>query len=233
MRRSLTWAAALQRGVPYKWLPSVLLAALFAIPVLAQTPTPPPRPAEPEEYAKFLERDQRATRLQVDRVIATLRLQPGQHVADLGSGSGLFTRPIARAVGPDGVVYAIDVDEGLLRIVDRTSKEQGLTNVQIVRAKEKESAIREPVDLIFICDTLHHLPKPQAEYLKGLRKSVKPGGRVAIIDCARNWPAGHENLRYDPKEADEWMKDAGFTREESYDFIEDNFFYVYRLSDKS
>lgn len=213
---------------PMRPLP-LLFVAIVAIPVLAQTPVAPPRPAETEEYAKFLERDQRAGRLQVDRVVSTLALQPGQKIADLGSGSGLFTRPLARVVGPAGVVYAIDVDEGLLRVVDRTAKDQGLTNIHIVRAEEKEPKIPEPVDLIFICDTLHHLPKPQADYLKTLRKHLRPGGRVAIIDFAKNWPAGHEALRYEPADAEAWMKDAGFTREASYDFIEDNFFYIYKL----
>lgn len=206
----------------------LLLVALLAVPALAQTPAPP-RPTEPEDYAKYLERDERAGRLQVERVVATLALQPGQKVADLGSGSGLFTRPIARAVGPTGLVYAIDVEEGLLRVVERTAQEQGLANIRIVRADDRDAHIPEPVDLIFICDTLHHLPKPQENYLKGLRKHVKPGGRVAIIDFAKNWPAGHEPLRYEPADADEWMKAAGFTREASYDFIADNFFYVYRL----
>lgn len=205
----------------------LLLIALMAVPVATQT-LPPPRPTEPEEYAKFLERDARASRLQVDKVVSTLGLTPGETVADLGSGSGLFTRPIAQAVGPTGVVYAIDVEEGLLRVVDRTAKDLGLGNIRTVRASEREPNIPAPVDLIFICDTLHHLPKPQADYLKGLRKHVRPGGRVAIIDFARNWPAGHEALRYEPSDADQWMKEAGFTRDASYDFIEDNFFYIYR-----
>lgn len=212
-----------------KALPLLLLAAVLVSPALAQT-SAGQRPTEPEDYAKFLERNERAKRLQVERVVATLNVQAGQTIADLGSGSGLFTRPLARAVGPTGLVYAIDVDEGLLRVVARTAKELGLENIRTVRAGEREPRIPQPVDLIFICDTLHHLPKPQADYLKGLRKHLKPGGRVAIIDFAKNWPAGHEPLRYEPADADAWMKDAGFTRIASYDFIEDNFFYVYAVA---
>jgi arsenite methyltransferase len=193
----------------------------------AQQPAPP-RPTEPEEYAKYLERDQRAGRLRVEQVVATLKLQPGQKVADLGSGSGLFTRPIAKAVGPRGMVYAIDVEEGLLRVVDRTAKEQGLTNVKTIKAAEKDPGVPEPVDLIFVCDTLHHLPKPQAEYLEGLRKHLKPGGRIALIDFKQNWPSGHESLQFTTAEVDAWMTSAGFTRAESHDFIPDNFFFIYR-----
>src|SRR5688572_10960478 len=64
----------------------------------------------PEEYAKFLEGADRVARMQVPRVVEALGVKPGMKVADLGSGSGLFTRPLAKAVLPGGVVYAVDVD---------------------------------------------------------------------------------------------------------------------------
>jgi ubiquinone/menaquinone biosynthesis C-methylase UbiE len=210
-------------------LVAALLAGAVVIPgtagVAAQQA---PRPTEPEAYAAYLERDERAGRLQVDKVIETLALQPGQRVADIGSGSGLFTRPLAHQVGPDGVVYAIDVDEGLLRVVERTTAADGLRNVRIVKASATDPGVPEPVDLIFICDTLHHLPQPQENYLRGLRRYLKPGGRVAVIDFARNWPAGHEALQFTPTDVDLWMAAAGFTRAASYDFITDNFFFIYK-----
>lgn len=204
----------------------IALAIAAAI-ASAQQPAVP-RPAEPEEYARFLERDERAGRLRVDQVVSTLKLQPGQKVADLGSGSGLFTRPMAKAVGSTGVVYAIDIEEGLLRVVERSAKADGLTNVKTIEADANDPRVPEPVDLIFICDTLHHLPKPQAEYLKGIRKYLKPGGRVAVIDFQRNWPAGHEPLQFTTDDVEQWMTSAGFTRAESHDFIPDNFFFIYR-----
>ena len=74
---------------------------------------------DPLEYIRILESAERVRKLQVDRVISTLDVQPGQKIADLGAGSGLFTRPLARDVGPAGVVYAIDIDRDFSSISRR------------------------------------------------------------------------------------------------------------------
>jgi ubiquinone/menaquinone biosynthesis C-methylase UbiE len=183
---------------------------------------------DPKQYAQTLENPDRIATLQVDKVVAALGIKAGMSVADLGSGSGLFTIPFARAVGPTGKVYAVDIDAGLLAIVGDKVKSAGLTNVQSVVAEAKDARIPEPVDLIFICDTMHHLPD-QAEYVKQFAKYVKPGGRVAVIDFAEgHWPTGHESFTITPAQVDGWMKAAGFTRESSLTFLPTNFFHIYR-----
>ena len=91
-----------------------------------------------------------------------------------------------------------------------------------------DSRIPEPVDLIFICDTMHHLPN-QAEYVKQLGRQLRPGGRVAVIDFAPGkWPNGHETFTITPAQVDAWMTAAGFSRAVSHDFLATNFFLVYR-----
>lgn len=182
---------------------------------------------DPEEYAKFLEGAARVERMQVPRVIAALELKPGMKVADIGSGSGLFTRPIARAVAPGGLAYAVDVDEGLLRIVARSASEAGLSNVRTVAAAPDDPRLPELVDLAFICDTLYHIQNP-GEYLKTLRKQLTPGARLAVIDFADQWPQGHESMRYSARDLDGWAKAAGFARIASHDWLENSFFHVYR-----
>ena len=87
----------------------------------------------PEEYARFLEGAERVARMQVPRVVEALELKPGLRVADIGSGSGLFTRPIAKRVAP-GIVYAVDIDGALLKIVEQSAKDAGLGNVRTVLA---------------------------------------------------------------------------------------------------
>jgi arsenite methyltransferase len=181
----------------------------------------------PEEYAKFLEGAERVARMQVARVLRTLDLRPGMKVADIGSGSGLFTRPIALAIAPDGVAYAVDVDEALLAIVARSAAEQKIANIQIVKAESADPKLPEPVDLLFICDTLHHIGD-QGPYLRNLRKYLRPGGRVAIIDFDRAWPPGHEAMRYSKDQLDRWMADAGFMPLTSHDWLENSFFIIYR-----
>ena len=148
----------------------------------------------PEEYAKFLEGAERVQRMQVPRVVAALELTPGMKVADIGSGSGLFTRPIAQAVAPGGTAYAVDIDAALLKIVARSAREAKLDNVVTVVGGAADPKLPEPVDVIFICDTLHHIGG-QAAYLKNLRKHLRPGGRIAVIDFDERWPDGHEPMR--------------------------------------
>jgi ubiquinone/menaquinone biosynthesis C-methylase UbiE len=181
----------------------------------------------PEEYAKFLEGAERVQRMQVPRVVESLGLTPGMKVADLGSGSGLFTRPIARAIGPGGVAYAVDISAPLLRIVDRSAKEAGIGNVVTVEAAADDPRLPEAVDLIFVCDTLHHIGG-QAGYVKTLRKYLRPGGRIVVIDFGERWPQGHEAMRYTLAQLDGWMEGAGLSRTGSFDWLENSFFVTYR-----
>jgi ubiquinone/menaquinone biosynthesis C-methylase UbiE len=181
----------------------------------------------PEEYAKFLEGAERVARMQVPRVVQALDLTPGMKVADVGSGSGLFTRPIAKAVQPGGIAYAVDIDAALLKIVERTALEQQIDNIRTVLAAADDPKLPEPVDVIFICDALHHIGG-QAAYMKTLRKYVKPGGRVAVIDFSTNWPQGHEKMQYSVAQLDGWMKDAGFAPAQAFDWLDNSFFLVYR-----
>jgi ubiquinone/menaquinone biosynthesis C-methylase UbiE len=182
----------------------------------------------PEEYAKFLEGADRVARMQVPRVVAALGLRPGTTVADLGSGSGLFTRPLAKAVLPGGVAYAVDIDPVLLKIVERSAKDAGITNITTVLAATDDPKLPQPVDLIFICDALHHIGN-QGPYAKTLRQYLKPGGRIAIIDFSERWPDGHEPMRYSLDQLDRWMKDAGFARTQSLDWLENSFFVFYEV----
>jgi len=180
----------------------------------------------PEEYAKFLEGAERVSRMQVPRVVGALALTPGMSVADVGSGSGLFTRPIAKAIAP-GTAYAVDIDAALLAIVERSAREAGLQNVRTVHAAPDDPKLPQPVDLAFICDTLHHIQN-QGAWLKTLRKYLRPGGRVAVIDFSEGWPEGPEPMRYTVAQLDGWMKDAGLSRVASHDWLENSFFVVYR-----
>jgi ubiquinone/menaquinone biosynthesis C-methylase UbiE len=183
---------------------------------------------DPQQYRQTLENPDRVAALQVDKVIATLDLTPGMRIADLGAGSGVFTIPLARAVGATGKVYAIDIDAGLLAIVSDKAAAAGLANVVTVVAGETDPRLPEPVDVLFICDTLHHLPSP-GEYVKPSGSWLRANGRVVVIDFATGkWPAGHDAFTITPPQVDAWMKSAGFARTAAHDFLASNFFHVYR-----
>jgi ubiquinone/menaquinone biosynthesis C-methylase UbiE len=201
---------------------SMLAAVLAATPQVKS----PQMQVPPQEYAKALEAPERVARLQVAKVIATLDLKPGMKVADLGAGSGLLTRPIAKAVAP-GTVYAVDIQPELLSIVDKSAKDAGLSNVVTIAGDPGDPKLREPVDLLLICDTLHHIANPAA-YLKTVRKYQAPGGRIAVLDYARRWPEGHERMQFTRAEFEGWMKEAGWTPVAWHDWVQDSFFAIYR-----
>jgi arsenite methyltransferase len=205
-----------------KFISCVVFIGLFALMASAQQ-----QRRTAEEYIKVLETERRIEGLQITKVIETLKVKPGQRVADLGSGSGLFARPMAQKLGDKGLVYAIDVDPGLLKHVEKTAADQKITNIKTILAAEDDPKIPEKVDLIIIIDTLHHIGN-QGPYLKGLKKYLKRGGRVAIVDFSNEWPAGHESMRYSLDQLEGWMKDAGFKRAEKHDFLNNNFFVIYK-----
>jgi len=183
---------------------------------------------DPLEYIRIMESADRVRKLQVDRVVQALEVKPGEVVADLGAGSGLFTRPLARKVGPDGVVYAIDIDRALLDHVEETAHEQNLPNIRTVLASEYDPRIPEKVDLVLICDTLHQIKDPGG-YLKDLTRYLKDSARVAVIDYEKNWPSRFDSAKFTVKQLDGWMRSAGCRRDEVFHFLKDNFFIVYRF----
>lgn len=184
---------------------------------------------DPLEYVRILESAERVRKLQVDRVIDRLDPRPGDKIADLGAGSGLFTRPLATQVGPEGVVYAVDINSELLAHIQETAKEENLTNIKTVLASQYDPNIPEEVDLILICDTLHQIENPGA-YLDNLADYLSQGGRVAIIDYAENWPRRFSERKYSTFDLDAWMTTAGYSLDTEFDFLIDNFFVIYRYS---
>lgn len=115
-------------------------------------------------------------------VIRVLEIQPGQHIADLGSGSGYFTFRLADAVGLNGKVYAVDVDQGMNKHVEKQTRKRGYQNIEVVLAQHHDPLIPgDGVDLIFTCNTYHHI-KDRVAYFSQIQKYLRPSGRIAIID---------------------------------------------------
>lgn len=114
-------------------------------------------------------------------VVEKLAITPGLKVADLGAGGGYFTWHLAGAVGPEGTVYAVEIDETALGIIRKEMSSRGITNVVPVRAEPGDAKLPEPVDLVFTCDTYHHMEE-RVTYFRSLNRYLKPDGRVAILD---------------------------------------------------
>ena len=99
-----------------------------------------------------------------DAVIRALDVRPGMIVGDLGPGAGHFTLRFARAVEPDGVVYAIDASQCTLDDLMRAAADRAITNLRAVRVPRDRLEVPEPVDLLFVSATYHHLPDPSTYF---------------------------------------------------------------------
>ncbi|MBI4482038.1 MAG: methyltransferase domain-containing protein [Acidobacteria bacterium] len=200
---------------------AILGAGLLA-PALPQLGSRPPK-----EWIERLERPDRVAKLETERVVSALKVKNGDVVADIGAGSGLFSRPLARAVGPAGKVYAVDINQELLDYTAQRARQEKITNIQTVLGEPVDPKLPPGgVDLIFICDVLHHIEHRQA-YLSKLPRYLKPGGRLVILDFAQNWPEGHEEMRFEVADVEAWVKSAGFRRVQAFDFPKDAFFHIY------
>jgi arsenite methyltransferase len=163
-----------------------------------------------------------------EQVLHTLDIRPGQRVADLGAGGGYFTFRLADAVGPTGKVYAIDIDEDMTDWVAAEAERRGYANVETILAEPADPHLpADGVDLIFTCDTYHHL-EDRTAYFARLKPFLRPGGRVAVIDYNDNsflpWLVGHVSpsnvVRVE-------LGAAGYRIEQEYDFLPKQTFIVF------
>lgn len=166
-------------------------------------------------------------------VIAKLGIEPGSRVADLGAGGGYFTWYLAAAVGPQGKVYAVDIDETALEIIEKEIRSREITNVVPIRAEPGDAKLPEPVDLVFTCDTYHHM-KNRVAYFQSLTRYLKPDGRVAILDFhAKGFFSGLLGHGTAKEEVRREMESAGYRLSADYDFIESQHFQVFSRKDST
>ncbi len=165
-----------------------------------------------DEWIKTLDSPARIQNLKVNETVAKLGLKPGDTVADLGAGSGVFEGALANAVGPTGTVYAVDIDPGLLDAINKKAAEARVTNVKTVLGKFTDPALpASNVDVAFINDVLHHI-EDRSAYLRNLARYLKPSGRIALIDYHPEL-GGHRNqpeLQVSKEKAASMMAEAGF-----------------------
>jgi ubiquinone/menaquinone biosynthesis C-methylase UbiE len=139
--------------------------------------------------APWLERPERLEEEAPDTALDVLKIARGSTVADIGAGSGYMTMRLANRVGPDGTVYANDIQPQMLQILQRRVERAKLTNVVLV-----QGAIDDPklpagaVDLELMVDVYHELSRPQ-EMLRALRNALKPNGRLVLLEYRKEDPA--------------------------------------------
>ena len=135
-----------------------------------------------EQRAKQFEREDREVVRKRKEIVAACGLKPGVDVADVGAGTGLFTRPFARKVAPGGKVYAVDISKPFVDYIEKTCGEQGIENVVGVLSTPTSTELSpESVDVAFICDTYHHFEYP-FKMLASIHRALRGGGWLVIVD---------------------------------------------------
>ena len=160
-------------------------------------------------------------------VIEKLSIAPGSPVADLGAGGGYFTWHLARAVGARGMVYAVDINPAALDMIFREMVARGTPNVRPVRAKPHDPRLPEPVDLVFSCNTYHQM-SDRVAYFRSLASSLRPDGRVAILDFhPRGFFSGLFGNRITKDEVRLEMEAAGYRLANDYDLLDRQHFQIF------
>jgi cyclopropane fatty-acyl-phospholipid synthase-like methyltransferase len=206
-----------------KWCAVLILAMRSAS---AQHPDHMEHHFDPEASAKMFDDPARDAWQMPDRVIAALGLKPGQAVADIGSGTGYFAVRLARSAAAPKV-YGADIEPGMVKYLrDRAAKE-GLSNIVSIQAAPDSPNLPEPVDVVLIVDTYHHIGEREA-YFRKLAKSLKPGGRVAIIDFKPDSPEGPpKEFRFAAEQFKSEMSKAGYRLQAEYTFLPRQQFLVF------
>jgi len=183
------------RARPHLTLAAAIGLALTACaPQRQETRTPVPEGINDAFLAKEIDVDEFVARWELESrevyvarhdIVAAMQVEAGDTVADIGAGTGLFTSLLSEAVGDEGRVIAVDISEAFVaRVADRAERE-GLTNVETRVSNERSAELPAgEVDVAFLCDVYHHFEYHE-DMLRSIRRALKPGGRLVVVDFER------------------------------------------------
>ncbi|MDZ4783425.1 MAG: methyltransferase domain-containing protein [Planctomycetia bacterium] len=190
------------------------------------------RDPDVQEFAGRFEVESREVFARRKEIVAACRIQPGQTIADIGAGTGLFTRMFSDAVGKEGRVIAIDISQKFLDHIADASREAKQHNVETLLCTADSTELPpNSVDLTFICDTYHHFEFP-SKTMASLHRALKPGGRLVVVDFQRiegtstEWILNHVRAGQDVVEAE--IVHSGFEKvDEEKELLKENYLVVF------
>jgi ubiquinone/menaquinone biosynthesis C-methylase UbiE len=216
----------------------ILFALLICLPsVFAQNPSAPRNKEgidkmhqDPKAYIAMLENPQRDAEQKPDEVIKTLNLKEDASIADIGAGSGYFSFRFARHVGASGRVYAVDINPDMILYMNRHIRETKIKNVTTVLSDPDNPLLLDnSIDLFFVCNTWHHVSN-RPQYLVLMKKMLKPGGRIAVVDYKKEkLPVGPPpEMKMAREEVIKEMQAAGFKLSAEHSFLPYQYFLEFR-----
>jgi SAM-dependent methyltransferase len=180
-----------------------------------------------EKWAKVFDDPERDAWQKPHEVIQALALKPDAVVADIGAGTGYFSMRLAHMVAK-GRLYGVDTEPGMVKHLAERAKREGLANVTAVQAKPGDPNLPEKADVILLVDVYHHVDD-RKRYFRNLQQSLKPGGRVAIIDFRLDSPVGPpKKARIEPGRVKSEMVSAGYALAQEHAFLPNQYFLVFQ-----
>ena len=184
------------------------------------------------EWVERFEREGREVYSNRQKIVETVHVRPGSDVADIGSGTGLFTLLFGEAVGPQGKVYAVDIVKEFLEHIDQRAKSTGLRNIKPHLCTERSVKLpANSIDLAFICDVYHHFEFPKSS-LASIHEALRSGGEIVLIEFKRipgetsDWTLNHVRAGQDVFAKE--IERAGFEQIGEYPFLKDNYMIRFR-----
>jgi predicted methyltransferase len=206
-------------------LPALLLLA--AITAAAQAPhTHRHSFGDAEKWAHVFDDPERDAWQKPHQVIEALGLRPDAVIADIGAGTGYFAVRFANMV-PAGKVYAVDVEPDMVRYLAERAKKEKRPNLVAVKGAAGDPRLPEKADLVVLVDVYHHIEQRE-RYFRALAASLKPGGRVAVIDFRMDSPSGPpKSARVAPERVKAELAAAGYALSEEHGFLPRQYFLVF------
>lgn len=159
-----------------------------------------------------------------EEIVASIGLEPGQAIADVGAGTGLYEPLFAAAVGTGGTVYAVDIVPRFIEYIATKAAERNLTQITTILGDDRSTGLAEgSVDVVFVCDTYHHFEDHEA-MLASIHQALRPGGRFVVVDYERIEPR-IEHIRADKAQFTAEIEANGFrlTEEVEIEGMEENY----------
>jgi SAM-dependent methyltransferase len=216
------------------------LATAWAVGALAQTTSPADKQMgsssdgalhrrfeDVDKWAKEFDNPERDAWQKPGEILDALHPSPTSIVADIGAGTGYFSVRIAKRI-PNGKIFAADIEPDMVRYLGERAQREHLSNLVPVQANADAANLPEPVDIILVVDTYHHIGN-RTKYFATLGSSLRAGGRLAIVDFKPDSPSGPPAQdRVPPERVRNELDAAGYSLVESFQFLPRQYYLIFQ-----